>query len=69
MVPTVRHSVLMKKMPIQLTKPIPKPVWQYTKKLNKDFSLDAFIGGNISTILNEQNDQIAPKLAVAGLYT
>ena len=42
---------------------------QYTKKLNKDFSLDAFIGGNISTILNEQNDQVAPKLAVAGLYT
>jgi TonB-linked SusC/RagA family outer membrane protein len=41
----------------------------YTKKLNTDFSLDAFIGGNISTILNEQNDQIAPKLAVAGLYT
>ncbi|MBD1365975.1 SusC/RagA family TonB-linked outer membrane protein [Mucilaginibacter sp. ZT4R22] len=42
---------------------------QYTKKLNKDFSLDVFGGGNISTILNEQNDQIAPKLAVAGLYT
>ncbi|RFZ81666.1 SusC/RagA family TonB-linked outer membrane protein [Mucilaginibacter terrenus] len=42
---------------------------QYTKKLSKDFSLDAFIGGNISTIINEQNDQIAPKLAVAGLYT
>ena len=41
----------------------------YTKKLNTDFSLDAFIGGNISSILNEQNDQIAPKLAVAGLYT
>jgi TonB-linked SusC/RagA family outer membrane protein len=42
---------------------------QYTKKLNQDFSFDGFIGGNISTILNEQNDQIAPKLAVAGLYT
>lgn len=42
---------------------------QYTKKLNKDFSLDAFVGGNISTATNEQNDQIAPKLAVAGLYT
>ncbi|TWR28905.1 SusC/RagA family TonB-linked outer membrane protein [Mucilaginibacter pallidiroseus] len=42
---------------------------QYTKKLNKDFSFDGFLGGNISTILNEQNDQIAPKLAVAGLYT
>lgn len=42
---------------------------QYTKKLNKDFTFDGFVGGNISTILNEQNDQIAPKLAVAGLYT
>jgi TonB-linked SusC/RagA family outer membrane protein len=42
---------------------------QYTKKLNEDFSLDVFGGGNISTILNEQNDQVAPKLAVAGLYT
>jgi TonB-linked SusC/RagA family outer membrane protein len=41
---------------------------QYTKKLSEDFSLDAFIGGNIGTILNEQNDQKAPKLAVAGLY-
>jgi TonB-linked SusC/RagA family outer membrane protein len=42
---------------------------QYTKKLNDDFSLDVLAGGNISTILNEQNDQVAPKLAVAGLYT
>jgi TonB-linked SusC/RagA family outer membrane protein len=42
---------------------------QYTKKLNKDFSLDVFGGGNISSIVNEQNDQVAPKLAVAGLYT
>jgi TonB-linked SusC/RagA family outer membrane protein len=42
---------------------------QYTKKLSKDFTFDGFVGGNISTILNEQNDQIAPKLAVAGLYT
>ncbi|AMR33561.1 SusC/RagA family TonB-linked outer membrane protein [Mucilaginibacter sp. PAMC 26640] len=42
---------------------------QYTKKLSKDFSFDGFVGGNISSILNEQNDQIAPKLAVAGLYT
>jgi TonB-linked SusC/RagA family outer membrane protein len=42
---------------------------QYTKKLGNDFSLDVLGGGNISTILNEQNDQIAPKLAVAGLYT
>lgn len=42
---------------------------QYTKKLNNDFSLDVLGGGNISTIVNEQNDQVAPKLAVAGLYT
>ena len=42
---------------------------QYTKKLNKDFSLDVFGGGNINSILNEENDQVAPKLAVAGLYT
>ncbi|QXV67456.1 SusC/RagA family TonB-linked outer membrane protein [Mucilaginibacter sp. 21P] len=42
---------------------------QYTKKLNKDFSLDAFVGGNIGTTTREQNDQIAPKLAIAGLYT
>ncbi|GAA3979903.1 SusC/RagA family TonB-linked outer membrane protein [Mucilaginibacter dorajii] len=42
---------------------------QYTKKLNNDFSLDVLGGGNIGTILNEQNDQVAPKLAVAGLYT
>jgi TonB-linked SusC/RagA family outer membrane protein len=42
---------------------------QYTKKLSQDFSLDALIGGNIGTILNENNDQRAPKLAVAGLYT
>lgn len=42
---------------------------QYTRKLNSDFSLDLMGGGNISTQQTEQNDQIAPKLAVAGLYT
>ncbi|AYL99064.1 SusC/RagA family TonB-linked outer membrane protein [Mucilaginibacter celer] len=42
---------------------------QYTKKLNNDFSLDVFGGGNIAVKTIEQNDQIAPKLAVAGLYT
>ena len=42
---------------------------QYTKKLNSDFSIDLLAGGNINTILNEENDQVAPKLAVAGLYT
>lgn len=41
---------------------------QYTKKLNNDFSLDAFVGGNISVRVFEQNDQIAPKLAIPGLY-
>ncbi|MEO3404176.1 SusC/RagA family TonB-linked outer membrane protein [Mucilaginibacter sp. CAU 1740] len=41
---------------------------QYTKKLSNDFSLDAFVGGNISVKTFEQNDQVAPKLAIAGLY-
>lgn len=42
---------------------------QYTKKLNDDFSIDAFIGGNIQVNTSENNDQKAPKLAVSGLYT
>ncbi|MBS7562818.1 SusC/RagA family TonB-linked outer membrane protein [Mucilaginibacter sp. Bleaf8] len=42
---------------------------QYTGKLNTDFSIDLLGGGNISSTLFEQNDQIAPKLAVPGLYT
>ncbi|MFD0764348.1 SusC/RagA family TonB-linked outer membrane protein [Mucilaginibacter lutimaris] len=42
---------------------------QYTKKLNKDFSIDLLAGGNIATNLLERNYQLAPKLAVAGLYT
>jgi TonB-linked SusC/RagA family outer membrane protein len=42
---------------------------QYTKKLSKDFSIDVLAGGNISANLNERNYQLAPKLAVAGLYT
>ncbi len=41
----------------------------FNKKLNTDFSLDAFIGGNIRTNTYSQNDQIAPKLAVSGVYT
>lgn len=41
---------------------------QYTKKLSNDFSLDAFVGGNISVKTIEQNDQLAPKLAIPGLY-
>ncbi|GAA4314733.1 SusC/RagA family TonB-linked outer membrane protein [Mucilaginibacter gynuensis] len=42
---------------------------QYTKKLNDDFSIDLLAGGNIATWQNERNDQLAPKLAVSGLYT
>lgn len=42
---------------------------QYTKKLNKDFSVDALLGGNIQANSFEENDQKAPKLAVSGLYT
>ncbi|MGF7037436.1 SusC/RagA family TonB-linked outer membrane protein [Mucilaginibacter lappiensis] len=42
---------------------------QYTKKLNDDFSIDAFIGGNIQVNTSENHDQKAPKLAVSGLYT
>ncbi|CAM4170276.1 TonB-linked outer membrane protein, SusC/RagA family [Pedobacter westerhofensis] len=41
----------------------------YTKKLNKDFSLDVLLGGNMRTSTLENNDQLASKLAVAGLYT
>lgn len=41
----------------------------YTKKLNKDFNLDVLLGGNIRTSTLENNDQMAPKLAVSGLYT
>ena len=41
----------------------------YTKKLNKDFNLDILLGGNIRTTTFENNDQLASKLAVNGLYT
>lgn len=41
----------------------------YTKKLNKDFNLDILLGGNIRTTTFENNDQVASKLAVNGLYT
>jgi len=41
----------------------------YTKKLSKDFSLDVLLGGNMRTSTLENNDQLASKLAVAGLYT
>jgi TonB-linked SusC/RagA family outer membrane protein len=41
----------------------------YTKKLNKDFNLDIMLGGNMRTTTLENNDQLASKLAVSGLYT
>lgn len=42
---------------------------QFNKKISKDFSLDVFGGGNIRTGRFEENDQMATKLAVAGLYS
>ncbi len=42
---------------------------QYTGKLGPDWRIDVLAGGNIGIITNEENDQVAPKLAVAGLYT
>lgn len=41
----------------------------YTKKLNADFDIDAVLGSNIRSRYIEQNDQSAPRLAIAGLYT
>ncbi|MDN3588292.1 SusC/RagA family TonB-linked outer membrane protein [Pedobacter aquatilis] len=41
----------------------------YSKQLNDDFSLEALLGTNIRSRYIEQNDQSAPRLAVAGLYT
>ena len=41
----------------------------YNKKLNSDFSLEVLGGTNIRTKSYEENDQKAPKLAVAGIYT
>lgn len=41
----------------------------FNKKLNNDFSLDIFAGANVRINTYSQNDQIAPKLAVAGVYT
>lgn len=41
----------------------------YTKKLSTDFNLDVLVGGNMRTTTFENNDQLAPKLAVSGLYT
>ncbi|HMF71283.1 MAG TPA: SusC/RagA family TonB-linked outer membrane protein, partial [Flavitalea sp.] len=41
----------------------------YTKQINSDFSFEALAGGNIRSRYIEQNDQSAPRLAVAGLYS
>lgn len=42
---------------------------EFNKKVSNDFSLDILSGGNIRTSSFEENDQVAPKLAVSGLYT
>ena len=41
----------------------------FNKKISSNFNLDIFAGGNIRTNTYSQNDQLAPKLAVAGVYT
>ncbi len=42
---------------------------RYNRPLNQDFSLDVLAGGNLRTKEYEQNDQKAPRLAVADVYT
>ncbi len=42
---------------------------QYVKKLNQDFSIDVLGGANLRTRTYEENDQLAPRLAVADVYT
>jgi TonB-linked SusC/RagA family outer membrane protein len=44
-------------------------ILHYDKKINSDFSTALFAGGNIRSKYYEENDQMAPKLAVAGLYS
>ena len=41
----------------------------FNKKINSDFSFDILGGGNIRSNSYEDNDQVAPKLAVSGVYT
>jgi TonB-linked SusC/RagA family outer membrane protein len=41
----------------------------YNKKLSSDFALEVLGGANLRASSYEQNDQKAPRLAVAGLYT
>jgi len=42
---------------------------EFNKKLDNDFSLNLLAGANVRTATSEQNDQMATKLAVNGLYT
>ncbi|WP_205511242.1 SusC/RagA family TonB-linked outer membrane protein [Longitalea arenae] len=42
---------------------------RYNKEINEDFSLDVLVGGNIRSKYYEENDQQAPRLAVANVYT
>ena len=44
-------------------------ILHYNKNINTDFSASAFAGGNIRSKYFEENDQLAPKLAVADLYS
>lgn len=41
----------------------------FTRAVHPDFSLELLAGGNLRTRFYEENIQIAPRLAVAGVYT
>ena len=43
--------------------------FSYTHQINSNFNLDVMAGGNIRSNTTENNNQMAPKLAVAGVYT
>lgn len=42
---------------------------RYNKNLNEDLSFEVLVGGNIRSKYTEENDQQAPRLAVANVYT
>jgi TonB-linked SusC/RagA family outer membrane protein len=42
---------------------------RYNRKVNTDFSVDVLAGANLRTTQYEENDQKAPRLAVADVYT
>lgn len=44
-------------------------ILQYIKKLSPDFSIDVLGGANLRYRFYEENDQLAPRLAVADVYT